>query len=125
MNDRPTAGELLEAVRRFLQDEVVPALGGHLKYQARVAANVVAIVTRELASGDRHLAGEWERLGRLLAAKAPLPESREEVRDGLVARNHELVERIRAGDADTGTWREEVLAHLRQTVADKLEVAKG
>jgi hypothetical protein len=35
-----------------------------------------------------------------------------------------LVARIRSGEADRGPWREQVVAHLRQTVADKLEVAR-
>ncbi len=45
---RPTARELLEAVRELLTDEVVP-LGGPVTYQARVAASVLGIVERELA----------------------------------------------------------------------------
>ena len=48
-NGRPTARELLDAVRQFLTDDVVPGTTGHLSYQARVAANMVAIVERELA----------------------------------------------------------------------------
>ena len=37
----------------------------------------------------------------------------------------ELVARIRTGDADTGPWRSALLTHLRETVDDKLEVARG
>lgn len=125
MNDRPTAEELLLAVGRFLAEEAVPGLDGHLKYQARVAANVVRIVARELASEDRHVPSEWARLGALLAQDAALPSAREDRRRGLVARNEALVERIRAGDADSGSWRAQLIAHLRQTTADKLEVAQG
>ena len=125
MNDRPTAEELLEAVRKFLQDEAVPALGGHLKYQARVAANVVAIVGRELAADARHTRAEWDRLGSLLEEDTPFPESREAAHAQLLARNQRLVDRIRSGEADTGPWREALLRHLRETSAEKLEVAKG
>lgn len=125
MNDRPTAEELLEAVGRFLSDEAVPGLEGHLKYQARVAANVLRIVARELATGDRHVAGEWERLGALLEDDALLPDAREAQHAGLASRNAALVARIRAGDADAGPWRDALIAHLQQTTADKLEVAKG
>ena len=124
MNDRPTAEELLEAVRRFLQDEAVPALTGHLQYQARVAANVAAIVGRELSCEERHASGEWERLSTLLDRSESLPGSWDERREGLLERNRELVRRIRNGDADAGDWRAAVVGHLRQTVADKLEVAK-
>jgi aminoglycoside phosphotransferase (APT) family kinase protein len=45
---RPTASELLDAVRGFLTDEVMPATGGQLAFHARVAANALAIVAREL-----------------------------------------------------------------------------
>jgi aminoglycoside phosphotransferase (APT) family kinase protein len=48
---RPTASELLDAVRAFLTDEVMTAAAGQLAFHARVAANVVGIVARELELG--------------------------------------------------------------------------
>jgi hypothetical protein len=48
---RPTASELLDAVRGFLTDQVMPATGGQLSFHARVAANALAIVARELELG--------------------------------------------------------------------------
>ena len=45
---RPTAGELLDAVREFLTGQVMPATQGQLTFHARVAANVLGIVAREL-----------------------------------------------------------------------------
>jgi aminoglycoside phosphotransferase (APT) family kinase protein len=48
---RPTARELLEAVRELLTDRVMPQTSGQLSFHARVAANAVAIVERELALG--------------------------------------------------------------------------
>ncbi|HLI43887.1 MAG TPA: phosphotransferase [Acidimicrobiales bacterium] len=48
---RPTARELLEAVREFLAGRVVPETSGQLSFHARVAANAVAIVERELSLG--------------------------------------------------------------------------
>jgi Phosphotransferase enzyme family/Domain of unknown function (DUF6285) len=45
---RPTASELLDAVREFLIDGVMPATTGQLAFHARVAANALAIVAREL-----------------------------------------------------------------------------
>jgi Ser/Thr protein kinase RdoA (MazF antagonist) len=53
VNGRPTARELLDAVRGFLLDDVVPATSGRVSFHARVAANVVAIVERQLAQ-DSH-----------------------------------------------------------------------
>jgi aminoglycoside phosphotransferase (APT) family kinase protein len=48
---RPTASELLDAVRGFLTDQVMPATTGQLSFHARVAANVLGIVARELELG--------------------------------------------------------------------------
>ena len=60
MNDRPTAEELLRAVERFLEREVVPRLDGVPKFHARVAANVVAMVAREIETADAHERGDCE-----------------------------------------------------------------
>jgi len=48
---RPTASELLEAVREYLLGHVMPATTGQLAFHARVAANALAIVARELELG--------------------------------------------------------------------------
>ena len=48
---RPTASELLDAVREFLTGQVMPACTGQLAFHARVAANVLGIVARELELG--------------------------------------------------------------------------
>jgi hypothetical protein len=125
MNDRPTASELLEAVAAFLGDEVVPALEGKLRYNARVAAHVVEMVRREIDSEERQLAAEWRRLCELEGRDLPIPDGREAVKEQIRIRTEALVERIRQGEADAGPWRDTLLAHLKQTVAGKLEVAKG
>jgi hypothetical protein len=124
VNDAPAAEDLLRAVERFLEREVVPRLEGVPKFHARVAANVVAMVAREIETADAHESGEWKRLGVLLASAAECPTDRALRRAGLVERNDDLARRIRAGEADAGPWRAAVLAHLRQTVADKLAVAR-
>lgn len=121
MQDRPTYDELLAAVERFLDDEVVARSEGALRYQGRVAANVVRIVRRELAQEDDQLAREWAGLDALLGP-APQPDGRSALREALAARNEELCRRIRDGEADAGPFRQAVLAHLRQTVRDKLLV---
>lgn len=124
MNDRPTSVELLRAVERFLQRDVVSNLSGPQRYHARVAANVVAIVAREIETEERHLRGEWERLGHLLQIDRPPPLEREALRDRVRDLGQTLADRIRAGDADAEPWRGQVLAHLRQTISDKLDVAR-
>jgi hypothetical protein len=123
MQDRPTYAELLEAVQHFLETEVVPALDGPKKFHARVAANVLAIVRRELACEEEQLRAEWRRLNELLQQAEPEPLLRDELRQQLRLRTAGLCERIRRGDADTGPWRTAVFEHLRRTVTDKLAVA--
>ena len=48
---RPTASELLDAVRGYLTDQVMPGTSGQLAFHARVAANALSIVARELDLG--------------------------------------------------------------------------
>jgi aminoglycoside phosphotransferase (APT) family kinase protein len=63
---RPTASELLDAVRGYLTDEVMPATSGQLSFHARVAANVLGIVARELELGT---APDDSDLARAVAAR--------------------------------------------------------
>jgi len=125
MNDRPSARELLAAVERFLEESVVPALEGPARFHARVAANVVRIVARELETEELHLEREWDGLSVLLGSvdEEP-PRDRAALRESILARNQELVRRIRSGDGDAGAWRAALLEHLTRTVADKLDVAQ-
>jgi hypothetical protein len=126
MQDRPTAIELLAAVRRLLVDELVPALDGTSRFHARVAANVVGIVERELHEGEAQLREEWRRLAALLrpegAVDGPPPEAAA-LAAAVAALTTELAGRVRAGDADGGPFRTAVLAHLRATTAEKLRIA--
>lgn len=52
LHGRPTAAELVEAVREFLAEQVVPGTEGSTSYHARVAANVLAMVQREIVAGE-------------------------------------------------------------------------
>jgi len=124
MNDRPTSVELLRAVERFLEREVVPNLDGPRRYHARVAANVVAIVAREIETEEAQLDEEWQRLDALLGPADAKPAARDALRAALGERTRDLALRIRRGDADAGAWRSQLIAHLRRTVADKLAVSR-
>jgi aminoglycoside phosphotransferase (APT) family kinase protein len=48
---RPTASELVDAVREYLLTSVLPATSGQVAFHARVAASALAIVLRELELG--------------------------------------------------------------------------
>ena len=65
MNDRPTAAELIDAVRGFLETELLPALAdARLRFHALVAANVLAVAQRELNGEEaaKHLDAMQQRL---------------------------------------------------------------
>lgn len=122
MQDRPTYDELLAAVEHFLDAEIVPNMPGSRGFHARVAANAIRIVRRELAAEEDQLDAEWVGLDTLLGA-AERPPGRAALRDALRTRNGTLCDRIRSGDADRDPYRAQVVAHVRRTVSDKLSVS--
>ena len=120
MQDRPTYDELLAAVERFLDDEIVPNVPGSRGFHARVAANAIRTVRRELEMEDEHLRAEWAGLDAILG-EAPLPSTLNNIRAGLRTRNEELCALIRSGDLpvkDPSAVRD----HIRQIVEAKLRV---
>lgn len=121
MQDRPNIDELLSAVANFLTNDVMPATQGRVNFHARVAANALQTIRRELQHKQEHLEREWAGLDALLGAE-PVPASWQEFEARVVARNHELVARIQAGDCDEGPFRSAVLEHLRVVTRDKLAV---
>lgn len=109
MHDRPTAVELLESVREYLERDVMTG-EGRVAFHARVAAKVLATVERELRAGPGQYAAEHTRLRDLLGDDGP-------VRDQTI----ELARRIRAGAFDDRN--REVLAAVRASVRSKLAVS--
>ncbi len=103
-HDAPTAIELLEAVREWLDREVIPATDGRLRFHARVASNVLAMVEREIDLGPAQEDAHDDRLARLG-----------------VADDAELAAAIRDRRFDDRA--DELLAALTEMVADKLAVA--
>jgi hypothetical protein len=50
-HDAPSAAQLVEAVREFLERDVMAATDGRVQFHTRVAINVLRMVERELAVG--------------------------------------------------------------------------
>jgi hypothetical protein len=102
--DMPRIDELVESVRNFLRDDVMAATKGRTSFHARVAANSLDVVLRELALGPEHRARERAGLERVLGHGGELEDLRWELvhalRDGSMPLD-------RSGLADL----------LRQTVA--------
>ena len=107
--DQPTAIELVTAVREFIEKHAIPQLQGHTAFHARVAANALAIVARELEQGGLSNAAELERLKRLLGIDGTLREL-----------NEELCRRVRSDSIplDDPT----LAAHLTQTTLAKVAI---
>lgn len=126
MQDRPTAAELLDATRDFVQGEVAAAVEERrLRFRALIAANLLAIVEREEALGHGQLAAEQVRLMELLGHRRPtdpVPRS-EQLGAEVAALSAELCRRIRSGEFDTPGRFEPALAHCRSTVEEKLAIA--
>ena len=108
--DRPTAAELVRAVRDLLKTQVLEKLEGSAQFHTRVSINVLGIVARELELGPALDLSEQARLERLLGVEGPLPELQAALARG-----------IRDGSLDDR--RDAVLEHVRQTVREKLQVA--
>jgi hypothetical protein len=123
MQDRPSVSELLELSAQFIEREIVPITEGARQFQARVVANVMRIVTRELQLEEPQLREEISALADLLKRPVPAAGSLEQSRAAAAALNAELSARIRAGDADQGSWRRDVLGVVRKLVEEKLRVA--
>jgi len=103
-HDVPTSAQLVEAVREWLERDVLPAVSGRLQFHTRVAVNVLGMVERELELGPEQAAAHRGRLEHL----------------GCVD-DAELARRIRAGALDDRL--DEVRALVWESVRDKLRVA--
>ena len=109
MYDRPTRRELLATIRAFLEGEVMPALEGRQAFHARVAANALGIVERELEHAESQERLALERLGELLDRRGSFEEL-----------ELELCRRIREGEI--GLDSPGLVEHLRATTLAKLAV---
>ena len=109
MHDNPDPGDLLDMVADVLRTTIMPQLDFPGAYQARIAANVVAIVARQWRQGSADDAAELTRLRGLLD------------HDGdLAALNHVLAEQLRDGRASLE--HPDVASHLWTTSLAKLAV---
>lgn len=115
--DRATAEELLSGVEAFLRKDVLPQLSGNSIYKCRVAANILSIVQRELAQGEKADAAELSGLKKLLDRESDAADTS----SALDELNGQLCKQIRLGQLDK--QRESVFAHVRSTLTKKVEIA--
>ncbi len=109
MMDQPSIRELVEAVRDFLEKRAMPELKGHTAFHARVAANALGIVSRQLEHGPLAAEEEHARLVALLGEDGSLEEL-----------NRTLCNRIREGALAIDA--PDLQQHLELTTLDKVAI---
>jgi hypothetical protein len=109
MQDQPSPREILCAVAAFLRETVILNSDPHTAFQARVAANAVDLVRRQLELGAAGEAAEVQRLRALLGRAGTL-----------VDLNAALAEVLASGAMGLST--PGVSEHLRATTLEKLQV---
>lgn len=103
-HDMPSAAALVEAVREFLERDVMANTEGRVQFHTRVAINVLGMVEREIQLGPEQAAMHAAGLAALG-----------------VADEAELAAAIRSGALDDRLH--EVRAFVTETVRQKLLVA--
>jgi hypothetical protein len=82
----PSSAELAQAVREFIEQEVMPATEGRLSFHARVAANVVAQIERELQTGLPDTTGDAGLCAAIRAGSVDLEQAYQAIRAIVVAK---------------------------------------
>lgn len=109
MQDEPSPREILGAVAAFLRNSVILNSDPHTVFQARVAANALDLVCRQLEVGAACEAVEVQRLQELLGRAGTLAELNTALADALAS-------------GAMGLSSPGVSEHLRATTLEKLQV---
>lgn len=107
--NKPTAAQLIGAVKAFLEHEIKPELRGHKAFNLMVALKSLDIVQRELELGPAFAAAERGRLVAILGHDGSLADL-----------NAEFARRLR--DRELGIDDPGVAQHLRATTLEKLAI---
>ena len=109
MLDQPHGADILDAVSRLLRDTLMSRLPPDTVFQARVAANALDLVAREIRFGENVEREALQRLQALLNRDGSLQEL-----------ERELSLRIRNGDLDLQS--DGLAEHLWQTTLAKMKI---
>jgi ferritin-like protein len=112
MQDRPTADELLDSVAEYLFTELRPEVPREQRFKVLVAANVCAVVAREIRAGKEPDSADLALFGELLGEEV------ENTREAAA----ELSRRLRAGELDDRI--DQLTPRLEEHVRRKLDVAR-
>ncbi|MGH2965868.1 MAG: DUF6285 domain-containing protein [Solirubrobacterales bacterium] len=121
--DRPDAAELLDALAEFLYADVREWAPREQRFQVLVAANLCAILGREVRAGSEPLREDLALLLELLEGEPPPGEpSDAELREAVRSAESELARRVRAGALDGSL--DQVASRLAEHVRRKLDIAR-
>jgi hypothetical protein len=121
MQDRPTAPELLDALAELLFGDVREWVPRERRFQVLVAANLCAVVARELRAGYEPSLADVRLFRELIGATGPEPEPEDADAEASEAAR-ELAWLIRRGDLDDRLA--DVTVRLREHVRRKLDIAR-
>jgi hypothetical protein len=82
----PSSAELVRAVREFLEHEVMPATEGRLSFHARVSANVLAQIERELQSRLPDTTGDSALCAAIRAGAVDFEQAYGPIRETVIAK---------------------------------------
>ena len=109
MLDQPNPDEVLDVVAQMLREQFAPQLPAAAAFHARVAANAIDLVRRQILKGEHLEQASHERLRALLGHDGP-PEALERA----------LCERIRDRSLDAST--PGLLDHLMACTLAKMSI---
>jgi hypothetical protein len=121
VQDRPTAPELLDALAAMLFGEVREWVPRERRFQVLVAANLCAVVAREIRAGAEPSIADLRLFRSLLGAEDPEPGPEDAHAEARRAAG-DLARALRAGQLDPDL--PEVASRLREHVRRKLELAR-
>jgi hypothetical protein len=124
MQDLPEKSLLLDALARFLDDQVRPAIEDpYLSFRLKIAINLAQLVAREIRAEDEHDGRQIQRLAALLGESLMHHfTSRTSREEWIIARQKRLVEELRVG-AVTDEALDRIRAVLMANLEDKVSVA--
>jgi uncharacterized protein DUF6285 len=122
MQDRPDAPDLLDAVAEYLFGELRPEAPREQRFKVLVAANLCAVVARELRAGEEPDRADLALFRELLGEEDDAPSDSETPAVEARAAAARLAERLRSGEFDERL--DELTPRLAEHVRRKLEIAR-
>ena len=120
--DRPSAAELLESVAEYLFAELRPEVPAEQRFRVLVAANVCAVVAREIDAGDAPSREDLGLFREILGDEDAPPAEPAEVEAEARRSAAQLADRLRTGELDDRL--DELTPKLAEHVGRKLAIAR-